>query len=115
MQRWRLINASVITCFSVAQKPGQDGEIQCSFYKDQISLSVLMCFCLPNECNAYDGANSCLKIKQWSADTHNGNLSGPEPQLLERSLTAKQPFFGTVMWAGKNPSVFWSSLVWSAC
>lgn len=34
------------------------------FIKIRIMLSDLMCFCLSNECNAYDDDNSCLKIEQ---------------------------------------------------
>lgn len=48
------------------------------FIKIPISLSVLMCCCLSNECNAYDDDNSGLKIEQWNVETHKGHLAGPE-------------------------------------
>lgn len=79
-QRWKVIHASVMKW---SHKSSGELRLSTVFIKIQISLSVLMCCCLSNECNAYDDDNSRLKIAEWSVETHNSHLTGPEMPLLE--------------------------------
>lgn len=60
-QRWKVIHASVMKW---SHKSSRELRLSTVFIKIQISLSVLMCCCLSNECNAYDDDNSGLKIEE---------------------------------------------------
>lgn len=91
-QRWKLIHASVMKW---SHKSRRELRLTTVFIKIQISLSVLMCCCLSNECNAYDDGNSCLKIEEWSVETHSGHLTGPEMPLLEIGHNCQAAFWGT--------------------
>lgn len=91
-QRGKVSRASVMKW---SHKSSGELRLTTVFIKIQISLSVLMCCCLSNECNAYDDDNSGLKIEEWSVETHKGHLTGPGMPLLEIAHNCQAAFWGT--------------------
>lgn len=109
-QRWKIVHASVMKW---SHKSSGELRLSTVFIKIQISLSVLMCCCLSNECNAYDDDNSCLKIEEWSVETHNGHLTGPEMPLSEIGDNCQAAFWGTgslTACAAESPPICWTIL-----